>query len=394
MKYILKAYNIFEFGQRKDAEGKPHQEDCVYPAVGQMTDSDRLFILCDGMGGHDAGEVASQTVCEAMSRYILDDGHDADGVFTEEDLKGAIAAAYDELDKKDNGAEKKMGTTMTLLKLHQSGATVAHMGDSRVYHIRPGKTGGETRILFQTEDHSLVNELVKIGELTREEARKSNQKNVITRAMQPNIGRRSKADVRLVTDIKPGDYFYMCSDGMLEQPDMESGDSLRNIFSEDGGDDERKVAILTGATDENRDNHSAIIIHIIDVIDPIVEEHLPTEKVAPPIDAPSQAALRMPTRHVAIVEEENHATDESTGEPHESVPEDDMDGPENVGKQNFPKVLKRLSIFDKGITPRLFLRWFIIIMAVTVICMAVGPAFGSCSSKSESPKVESSERDD
>ncbi len=265
MKYTLKAYNIMEFGARKDASGNPHQEDCMYPLPGELSDTDRTFVLCDGMGGHDAGEVASSTVCETMGRYIAEDGHDTEGVFTEKDLKGALEAAYDALDRKDNGAAKKMGTTMTFLKLHNQGATIAHIGDSRVYHIRPGKTGEDTRILFETSDHSLVNDLIKIGELTKEEARVSNQKNVITRAMQPGMSPRPKADVYTTSDIRPGDYFYMCSDGMLEQDDMEDGSTLRNIFSEQGGSDGNRVNILRSVTDDNRDNHTAIIVHILDV---------------------------------------------------------------------------------------------------------------------------------
>lgn len=236
MKYKLKVYSIWEFGQRKDSQGNPHQEDSMFPEYGKQSDDDRLFILCDGMGGHDAGEVASATVCEAMSDSILNDGHDKEGVFTSEDFSDALNAAFDALDKKDSGAEKKMGTTMTFLKLHDKGAFIAHMGDSRVYQIRSGKTGEETQIVFQTEDHSLVNDLIKIGELTKEEARFSKQKNVITRAMQPNMGRRPKADVYETSDIKSGDYFYLCSDGMLEQAEMENGESLKNIFSEMGGD--------------------------------------------------------------------------------------------------------------------------------------------------------------
>ncbi len=159
-----------------------------------------------------------------------------------------------------------MGTTMTFLKLHNEGATVAHIGDSRVYHIRPGKDGESTKILFQTEDHSLINDLIKVGELTREEARRSNQRNVITRAMQPDMERRPEADIKHIADIRSGDYFFLCSDGMLEEEDMEDGVSLRNIFSEMGGTDNRKINILREATKENRDNHTAIIVHIEDVI--------------------------------------------------------------------------------------------------------------------------------
>lgn len=298
MKYKLKVYSIWEFGQRKDSQGNPHQEDSLFPEYGKQSDDDRLFILCDGMGGHDAGEVASATVCEAMSGSVLSDGHDKEGIFTSEDFSNALNVAFDALDKKDSGAEKKMGTTMTFLKLHDKGAFIAHMGDSRVYQIRSGKTGEETQIVFQTEDHSLVNDLIKIGELTKEEARFSKQKNVITRAMQPNMGRRPKADVYETSDIKAGDYFYMCSDGMLEQAEMENGESLKNIFSEMGGPDENKVEILKSVTEKNRDNHTAFIIHILEVEDPI--EETITEKTSTPI---------LDDKFTAIVEEETEAAE-------------------------------------------------------------------------------------
>lgn len=280
MKYKLKVYSIWEFGQRKDSQGQPHQEDSLYPAFGQQSDRDRLFILCDGMGGHDAGEVASATVCEAMSQSVLDNGQDPEGPFTSEDFANALASAFDALDQADNGAVKKMGTTMTFLKLHSEGATIAHIGDSRVYQIRPGKTGDDTEIVFQTEDHSLVNDLIKIGELTREEARYSRQKNVITRAMQPNMERRPKADIHQTADIQAGDYFYLCSDGMLEQPEMESGESLKNIFSEQGGSDENKVEILRSVTEQNKDNHTALIVHVLDV-------GTPSDQAADHLEKPS-----------------------------------------------------------------------------------------------------------
>lgn len=253
-----------EYGQRKDSSGQPHQEDSIYPEYGKQSDSDRLFILCDGMGGHDAGEVASATVCDAMSRTILENSN-SDGNFSVELFDKAIDRAFKALDSRDNGAEKKMGTTMTLVKLHEGGALMAHMGDSRIYHIRPGATGADTEILYESSDHSLVNDLIKVGELTRSEARNSKQKNVITRAMQPNLDHRPKSEIHETSDIKPGDYIYMCSDGMLEQADMEDGTSIRNVFSKAGGSDSDKIKILRKVTENNQDNHSAIILHITDV---------------------------------------------------------------------------------------------------------------------------------
>lgn len=262
MKYKIKVYNIWEYGQRKDAQGNPHQEDNIFPAYEQQKDSDRLFILCDGMGGHDAGEVASATVCEAMSKSILEHGEEADSYFSDAMLQEAIDAAFDELDKKDTGAAKKMGTTMTFLKLHDNGATIAHMGDSRVYQIRQGENTDDTDILFETQDHSLVNDMIKVGELTPEEAKHSRQKNIITRALQPHMERRPKADIKHITDIKAGDYFYLCSDGMLEEMD---DSNIKYFFSKAAGSDEERVNKLKRATIDNRDNHSAIIVHILGV---------------------------------------------------------------------------------------------------------------------------------
>lgn len=262
MKYKLKVYNIWEYGQRKDAAGNPHQEDSIYPLYDKATEDDRLFILCDGMGGHDAGEVASSTVCEAMSRSVLKVQPESEGEFTDDMFRIALADAFADLDEKDTRAEKKMGTTMTFLKLHNQGCTIAHMGDSRVYHIRPGREVADTKILFQTRDHSLVNDLIAVGELTEEEAKNSRQKNVITRAMQPHMEYRPKADIYHTADIRPGDYFYLCSDGMLEN--MEELQICYN-FSDITGSDEEKVERLTKATQENRDNHTAIIVHIQDV---------------------------------------------------------------------------------------------------------------------------------
>lgn len=263
MEYKLKAYTIWEQGPR------PKQEDAIFPEYGQAKDTDRLFVVCDGMGGHSAGEVASSTVCMAIKESIFTRCPHSEGVFTDKDFAIALNEAFLALDAKDNGAEKKMGTTLTFLKLHVNGCTIAHIGDSRVYHIRPGRDVKDTKILFQTTDHSLVNDLIKIGELTPEEAKYSKQKNVITRAIQPNMERRPKADLYHSSDIQPGDYFMLCSDGILEQ--MED-DNIKFIFSKRAGDASRKVDMLIKATEQNRDNHSAILVQILDVIHPTVKE--------------------------------------------------------------------------------------------------------------------------
>lgn len=252
MKFKIKAYNLQELGQRTN------QEDSLFPVLGKSTSDDRLFVLCDGMGGHEKGEVASATVCATLSRVILSAWHPGE-VLSDELFLQALSAAYDALDAKDNGEERKMGTTLTFLCLHSSGATVAHIGDSRIYQLRPASKNSPARIVFRTQDHSLVNDLVKIGEITEEEAKHHPQKNVITRAMQPCQEHRAKADIAHLTDILPGDYFYMCSDGMLEET---SDENILNIITKPNATDEQKLEMLRNVTEENKDNHTAYLIHI------------------------------------------------------------------------------------------------------------------------------------
>lgn len=296
MRFELKAYAIQEYGKRTDANGNPHQEDSIFPLYGRVGAGDRLFILCDGMGGHDAGEVASSTVCQAMSETILSNGNSPEGSFSGEDFNRALSAAYDALDSKDTGSSRAMGTTMTFLKLHDRGAYIAHIGDSRVYHIRPGIDAAHTEILHETVDHSWVARMVKAGEMTREEAHRSSQKNQITRAMQPSrCGQRCSADLYETADIRAGDYFYLCSDGMLEQYDMDSGESLKHIFSAKGGTDENRVNTLRTATAGNSDNHTAIIVHITAVkeVQQVPSHELPTPAGSmPPEMQQAESTLR------------------------------------------------------------------------------------------------------
>lgn len=252
MKFKLTPYNLQELGQRQN------QEDSLFPGIGQQTTNDRLFILCDGMGGHEKGEVASASVCETMSNCILSRWNPneplSDGL-----LQQAIEEAYDALDAKDNGEEKKMGTTMTFVCFHADGVTVAHIGDSRVYQLRPATKKEPARIVFKTRDHSLVNDLIDIGEITEEEAKNHPQKNVITRAMQPCQERRAKASIAHLTDIQEGDYFYMCSDGMLEQS---TDDNILNIITKKDAKNEQKVEMLRNVTEDNKDNHTAHLIYV------------------------------------------------------------------------------------------------------------------------------------
>jgi protein phosphatase len=217
-----------------------------------------LGVVCDGMGGHENGEVASATVCESLGEF-LENHQPEDGIMTPDMFKQALEYAYNELDKKDAGGLKKMGTTMTCLYLHKKGYLVAHIGDSRIYHIRPN-----TGIVYQSSDHSLVNDLLRAGELTEEEAINFPQKNVITRAMQPNLERRHKADIYSFNDIQKGDYFFLCCDGVLEQL---TNDKLCEILLDKNSSDIQKLDAIKQVCDgKTKDNYTCYFIPIDDVV--------------------------------------------------------------------------------------------------------------------------------
>lgn len=235
---------------------KDNQEDYLFPS--DATDKSRVFILCDGMGGHDNGEVASRTAAETLGEYLTSCREVDTEVFL-----AALGKAYDALDGIDTGSDRKPGTTMTCLCLNEDSYLVAHIGDSRIYHLRPSLYDPATRrggIIYQSSDHSLVNDLLKAGEITEEEARDFPRKNVITRAMQPHLDQRYRADIYEFDDIRGGDYFFLCCDGILEQL---SNEMLCKIIADRSLDDGQKLSAIKAVCDgRTRDNYTCWLIPI------------------------------------------------------------------------------------------------------------------------------------
>ena len=239
---------IYELGKRNN------QEDSIYPSSGNATADDRLFIVCDGMGGHEHGEQASRIVTESFAKYVREHVDD-ETVFDNEMFEEALEMAYQALDEADdNRGSKKMGTTLTFILFHKGGCFMAHIGDSRIYHVRPS----EKRFLYMSRDHSLVFELFRSGEISYEEMKTHPKKNIITRAMMPGEDNRISAETVNTTDVQPGDYFYLCSDGMLER--TEESD-IMGILASDNTDTAKQQRLISTALD-NKDNHSAYIIRV------------------------------------------------------------------------------------------------------------------------------------
>lgn len=231
--------SIYEIGKRQK------QED----AIAQW--DNRLFILCDGMGGHAMGEVASQGVCRSLTRWF-EEHISPSAPLTDDHLREALECAYTELDQYADSS-RQMGTTLTLLYINRCGVTAAHIGDSRIYHIRPN-----VGLLYQSRDHSLAFDLFQAEEITYEEMLNHPRKNIITRAMTPGKDNRARPDIIHITDIKPDDWFFLCSDGMMEQ--MTNAD-LMAVFCADLLD-KGKMQQLRLATIQHYDNHSAWLLHV------------------------------------------------------------------------------------------------------------------------------------
>ncbi|MDR3268353.1 MAG: protein phosphatase 2C domain-containing protein [Tannerella sp.] len=246
--------------------GSNPNEDTIFPACGKATVRNAFFLVCDGIGGHQNGEVASQSVCRSFAGFLQPVRPDD---FDEDVFRQALEQAYEQLDEKDAAPDggKKMGTTLTFLYLNCRGALMAHIGDSRIYHLR--RENGEMAIRYKSRDHSLVNDLLQADIITPEEAVHHPKRNVITRAMQPHQTSRSKADIRQTDDVKAGDYFFLCSDGIPEQI---SDSTLCDILAKDTDDKAKIGEIHRACRGRSKDNFSA---YLIPVAEAVAEETLP-----------------------------------------------------------------------------------------------------------------------
>ena len=185
-------------------------------------DQEGLYVVADGMGGHAAGEVASELVTATIEEFIKLTSSDADitwpfGVdealtLSGNRLKTAIRYANRKLLEriKESAEYEGMATTVAAVLLEKDKANIAHVGDSRVYLIR----GSEIRLL--TNDHSWVNEQVMSGLIDSEQARNHPLRNVVTRALGGKEG--LEVDMQ-VLDLQDGDILLLCSDGLTSMVD-------------------------------------------------------------------------------------------------------------------------------------------------------------------------------
>lgn len=235
-----------------------NQEDALFPPLGEATPAQRVFMVCDGMGGHEHGEVASRCVAETVGTLTAAVGGCAVEAMRHT-FEAALNEAYRRLDALDTHADgrgRTMGTTLTFLAFCTDGVLVAHIGDSRVYQFRRGQG-----VVFRTRDHSLVEDLIAAGELTPDEARTHPRRNIITRAVQPHQESPARATFRVLTDVRRGDLFLLCSDGVTEQLEDVA---LAEILLDDATLEQRMQTLVEECQRrETRDNHTGYLLEVV-----------------------------------------------------------------------------------------------------------------------------------
>jgi serine/threonine protein phosphatase PrpC len=204
-----------------------------------------LFAVADGMGGAQAGEVASRLAAAAFREF-----HDADELDPEERLGAIIQEANRRIYERAAGDAQVsgMGTTITAALVGADALVLGHVGDSRAYRLRGGK--------FEqlTDDHSLVADLVRSGRITPEEADAHPQRSVITRA----LGTDREVDVDTFTvDAEPGDLFLLCSDGLTTMVDDEE---ITGTIDRSGTLEDAARALLKAANRAGGEDNVTVVL--------------------------------------------------------------------------------------------------------------------------------------
>lgn len=238
----IQAYALTDVGLSRSMN-----QDSVYSSTAPLGSLDNLFIVADGMGGHNAGDFASRFVVENLVKFFSQDFPDKDvhGI-----LKEGIRKVNRELYEAASSRAELHGTGSTLVLATIKGTVlyVANIGDSRLYLLREELTQ-------VTKDHSYVEELVAMGKMKRGSRDYLEKKNIITRA----VGMAVEVDTDLFAmKLRPGDVILMCSDGLSNMVDEFEMEYI--IRSEDGLQKKTESLVEAANRAGGRDNISVVLI--------------------------------------------------------------------------------------------------------------------------------------
>jgi len=238
---VIKSFSVTDIGKKRKLN-----QDFVFASDEPVGNLPNVYIVADGMGGHNAGDYASKCTVETVVREIR-------GCFEKSPLRilsKAIRVANDQIRMRarEDSSLYGMGTTIVVAACLGKYLQVANVGDSRLYIV-----GYKIRKI--TRDHSMVEEMVRMGGIGREEARNHPDKNIITRA----IGARDTIEIDFFhEELKSGEIVLMCSDGLTN---MLEDEEIKSILQGEGAMEE-KVKRLIGAANENggKDNITVILV--------------------------------------------------------------------------------------------------------------------------------------
>ena len=211
---------------------------------------DGVYLVCDGMGGAAAGEVASSLAIEEVLRQMAGRRERGSASHAAEEAVVAANGAIHERGQR-NARLAGMGTTLVGLLADERQAWIFHVGDSRCYRLRTGH-------LHQcTEDHSLVEEQIRLGHMTRAEAARSPLRNVITRA----LGTQASVTPDVAeADVEAGDLFLLCSDGLTREL---SDEKIETILNAAGSLEEACTRLIQAANKAGgHDNITCLLVRV------------------------------------------------------------------------------------------------------------------------------------
>lgn len=240
----MKAFSITDIGERRRIN-----QDYVFCEVNPIGNLPNLFIVADGMGGHNAGDYASRFCVEFFTQHIRNSEQTAPIVLIEEAIRDTNEALYAK--SKQQAEFEGMGTTFVVATIYDNIMYVANIGDSRLYVI-----GNEIRQI--TEDHSLVQAMVKTGELDQDEAKVHPNKNIITRAL--GVNETAQPDFFEV-ELSRGDIVLMCSDGLTN---MLEDEYIERIIRENADDPKTATETLVKFANKHggKDNIAVIVVKV------------------------------------------------------------------------------------------------------------------------------------
>ncbi len=235
----MKAVGNSVIGMRRT-----NNEDAIY-----INEQKNLYLVADGMGGCNAGEVASSTAISAFVKAM----ENAENGEILDKMMSAVAQCNKEVYQKsrENIEFLDMGTTLVAVTVENEKMFIVHVGDSRVYLFR------ENNLQQITTDHSYVMELVKIGSITREEAEVHPKRNIITRAI--GIREEVEADT-VIEDVKQGDKILLCTDGLSNM--VSKGEMTKILIEQCSTEEKVKKLVVLANEKGGLDNISLILIEI------------------------------------------------------------------------------------------------------------------------------------